>query len=142
MKIKLSASVAVIPLAGLYFLSAAGGCNSRETAINLKPIVQAALPGAALGWIIGHQSEEDGEGIAVGVSVFSLAALWGEIERVEEAKKDTTVWVPNPDGSFSPVIIRQKRDFYVGPQGEYYKEIPTPEQLQMRYGLKKDKEKK
>ena len=130
-------SIALL-IIGLLIL-AAPGCNSSDTTIDLEHIAQSALAGAALGYVIGHQSNEDGEGVAVGASVFALAALLGEIDRVEEAKKDTTVWVPNPDGSYTPVTLRPKKDYYVGPQGEYYKEIPTPEQLQIRYGQKKDK---
>ena len=138
MNTNLTSKSIVLVIIGSLILTAPG-CNSSDTTVDLGHIAESALTGAALGWIVGHQSNEDCEGIAVGASVFGLLALLDEIEEVEEAKKETTVWVPNPDGSYTPVTIRQKKDFYVGPQGEYYKKIPAPEQLQTRYGLKKDK---
>ena len=42
--------------------------------------------------------------------------------------------VPNTNGSYTPVTLTKKNDGYTGPQGEYYPEHPTVEQLKALYG--------
>lgn len=42
--------------------------------------------------------------------------------------------VPNPDGSFTPVKLIKSGVGYIGPQGEFYPEHPTVEQLRVLYG--------
>lgn len=51
--------------------------------------------------------------------------------------KTFTVHVPNGNGTFTKVEIERVglNDFY-GPQGEYYAEFPTVEQLQLMYAKK------
>ena len=41
--------------------------------------------------------------------------------------------VPNKNGSFTKVTVTRSKDGYVGPEGEYYKEKPTMEQLKVMY---------
>ncbi len=42
--------------------------------------------------------------------------------------------VPNFNGSFTPVTLTKHGTGYIGPQGEYYPEHPTVEQLKVLYG--------
>lgn len=42
--------------------------------------------------------------------------------------------VPNKDGTFTPVTLIKHKDGYLGPQGEYYQDHPTVEQLKVLYG--------
>jgi len=43
--------------------------------------------------------------------------------------------IPNSDGTtYTTVVINQKGNGYVGPQGEYYPEFPKVEQLKAMYG--------
>lgn len=44
--------------------------------------------------------------------------------------------VANPNGSYTPVTLRQEGGTYVGPRGERYLHMPTEEQLREVYGLK------
>ncbi len=44
--------------------------------------------------------------------------------------------ISNPNGSYTPVTLRQEGGFYVGPRGERYLRMPTEEQLSQVYGLK------
>ena len=44
--------------------------------------------------------------------------------------------VSNPNGSYTPVTLRQEGGTYVGPRGERYLQMPTEEQLRQVYGLK------
>jgi hypothetical protein len=41
--------------------------------------------------------------------------------------------VPNRNGSFTKVTLRRTKDGYVGPEGEYYKDKPTMDQLKVMY---------
>jgi hypothetical protein len=46
-----------------------------------------------------------------------------------------TVWVTNTNGSRTAVKLTRSGPWYVGPRGEYYKTIPTNEQLRVIYGF-------
>jgi hypothetical protein len=45
-----------------------------------------------------------------------------------------TINVPNSNGSYTQVTLVKRGDGYVGPQGEYYPQNPTVEQLKALYG--------
>ena len=114
---------------------AASGCHSSNPNLKLHPIFGAALTGIAVGYVIGHQSNEDGEGAVLGASVFALGAFLSQLDNLTKEKEEAsfTVWVPNPDGSFTPVLIQKKKNAYIGPQSEFYDRKPTPEILKERY---------
>lgn len=54
--------------------------------------------------------------------------------RVIAQPNDTVVNVPNSDGGFTSVILTRHDKGYVGPNGEYYSDRPTPAQLKVFYG--------
>jgi MFS family permease len=45
-----------------------------------------------------------------------------------------TINVPASDGSFTPVTLTRQKDGYIGPQGEFYPDIPSIAQLKILYG--------
>ena len=45
-----------------------------------------------------------------------------------------TVNVPNSNGGYTAVVLKRSGNGYVGPQGEYYDQLPTTAQLQAMYG--------
>jgi len=45
-----------------------------------------------------------------------------------------TVNIPNSRGGYTTVMMRRSGNGFVGPQGEYYPEHPTVEQLKILYG--------
>lgn len=45
-----------------------------------------------------------------------------------------TINIPNSRGGYTPVTLRKAGTGYVGPQGEYYSDNPTVEQLKTLYG--------
>ena len=47
------------------------------------------------------------------------------------------IHIPNDNGSYTLVILKKVEKGFVGPQGEYYPEHPTVEQLKALYGGKK-----
>lgn len=53
-----------------------------------------------------------------------------------QASDTVTVNIPNARGGYTPVTLKKAGNGYVGPQGEYYSENPTVEQLKTLYGGK------
>ena len=45
------------------------------------------------------------------------------------------VYVTNSNGSVSQVRLKKQGVGYVGPKGEYYNHLPTPEELKPVYGI-------
>lgn len=46
----------------------------------------------------------------------------------------STINIPNSQGGYTAVTLRKAGTGYVGPQGEYYSDNPTVEQLKVLYG--------
>ena len=120
----------------------AGGCESDAgTGATI-----GGLGGAGLGAIIGHQSGHTAEGALIGGAA---GAGGGYIIGSERDKKKTqaeindlrqemntvTVNITNSNGSVSPVVLRKQGVGYVGPRGEFYNHLPTPEELKLVYGF-------
>ena len=118
-------------------------CKDDGKPLRLSPIYSSAIGGAIIGGLIGHQSDEPGEGAAIGATLFGITQLFIEIDNQhkkcehenEDECKNIVVEIHNSNGSISPVKLKREGDFYIGPKGERYKEIPTEEQLKPIYGL-------
>jgi len=129
MKATIIRTPVVIALIGSLVLSVCGGCASLQW----HPIYSAALGGALVGWIIGHQSNEDGEGAALGAAIAATGCLLEQIDKSSKEEK-IVVEVTNQDGSITPVVLKKKASVYIGPKGEHYDKKPTEEQLKELYG--------
>ena len=138
----------VIVLVGSLVLSACGGCSSDSSGsgrLKLSPIYESALWGAAIGGIIGYQSDEAGEGAALGAAIFGVGALLKQTDKMpdqhredkqeEEEEQEVVIQVQNENGSLTPVVLKKEGGSYVGPNGEHYNRLPTAEQLKPVYGL-------
>jgi hypothetical protein len=53
---------------------------------------------------------------------------------VASTPNSVVINVPNTNGSYTPVTLVRQGNGYVGPQGEYYPNSPTVEQLKVLYG--------
>ena len=51
-----------------------------------------------------------------------------------QAQEESTVNIPNARGGYTTITLRKAGTGYVGPQGEYYSDNPTVEQLKVLYG--------
>ncbi len=51
-----------------------------------------------------------------------------------QAPDIVTVNIPNTRGGYTPITLKKSGNGYIGPQGEYYSEHPTVEQLKTLYG--------
>jgi hypothetical protein len=64
-------------------VSLCGGCAD----LKYHEIFGAGLAGAAVGAIVGHQSDECGAGAVVGAAVFATGDLLCQIDRINEQNK-------------------------------------------------------
>ena len=148
MKRKSPKTPVVIVLAVSLTLSTCGGCGSDSSnggRLKLHPIYESALWGAVIGGIIGYQSDEAGEGAALGATVLAVGELLKQTDRMSDKKpehkkeqqeeEEVVVQVQNDNGSLTPVLLKKKGGTYVGPNGEHYKRLPSAEQLKPVYGL-------
>jgi hypothetical protein len=136
------------PIVALIVLSLLlGGCGEG---LRMSNIYRSALFGALVGVIVGHQSDEDGEGAAVGAAVFGVGELLDQLDNLDHTQKEKerkennkisgtkeiyVIQVHNSNGSITPVEIEKKGDLFIGPKGEQYEQLPTEEQLKPVYGF-------
>ena len=150
MKTTLRKAVSVVLT--VILLAALSGCceehrSDRGKPMRLSPIYGSAIFGAIVGGIVGYQSEEPGEGAAVGAVLFGVGALLGEIDRQNEdcerehedggerrQEDEVVIQIRNDNGSETPVVLTRKGGTYFGPEGEHYDRLPTEEQLKPVYG--------
>jgi hypothetical protein len=111
--------------------------------------------GALAGGIIGHQSHDTGAGMLIGGALGAVtgAAVGSQVQKpvyeepapgpvvsqpampgVVYAGDTATVNVPTQSGGYTSVVLKRSGNGWVGPQGEYYDQIPSEDQLQAMYG--------
>jgi hypothetical protein len=116
-------------LIGLLVLGLCGGCGEME----MHPIYKAALGGALIGAIIGHDSGEEGEGALLGAAILATGCLLEQLDEMPKEEK-IIVNITNADGSKTAVMLKKRGGRYVGPKGEHYEQMPTEDQLRPLYG--------
>ena len=142
----------------IVFIAAISGCNPYNN--EGEGAAAGGALGALAGGIIGHQSHATGAGMVIGGAVGAVtgAAVGSTIQKPEAPPQqvivaqpapvvvaqtlptttysgDTvTVNVPNNNGGYTAVVLRRSGNGYVGPQGEYYDQVPSTAQLQAMYG--------
>jgi hypothetical protein len=134
--------------------AAVSGCNPYNN--EGEGAATGGALGALAGGIIGHQSHDTGAGMIIGGALGAVtgAAVGSTVQKPDyEAPAPTvvgapapsvpstvysgdtvTVNVPNNSGGYTSVLLKRSGNGYVGPQGEYYDQIPSTEQLQAMYG--------
>lgn len=133
------------------------GCASTGSNQAPKGALVGSLLGAGLGAIIGHQSGEAAAGAAIGAGVgaaggYVVGNEQDKSEAYNQSVQDKAQWqaanaqaieaantvvinVANSNGSITPVTLRRQGSEYIGPKGEHYIQLPTPEQLKPVYGF-------
>jgi len=142
-------------------IAAISGCNPYNN--EGEGAATGGALGMLAGGIIGHQSHDTGAGMLIGGAVGAVtgAAVGSTIQKpqpppqevvvaqpqqvvvsqpVQEVPSATysgdtvTVNVPNSNGGYTSVVLKRSGNGYLGPQGEYYDQVPTTAQLQAMYG--------
>ena len=126
------------------------GCGSEnqkhsDSGLELSHIYGAALGGALIGGIIGYQSDETGEGVALGAAIIGVGELLRQTDRLAQKEREKKlnekevehiiINIHNSNGSITPVELWRDGSAYIGPKDERYEELPTEEQLKPIYGL-------
>jgi hypothetical protein len=105
-----------------------------------------ALLGGAAGAGVGALAGGDTEGALIGAAVGAGAGYMignegdkkqaaAERDAIREEMQYVTVNITNSNGSISPVRLRKQGTVYIGPKGETYPTLPTPDQLKSVYGF-------
>ena len=128
--------------------SALMGCASTGTASNRAPVgaLLGGLLGAGLGAIVGHQSGHTAEGAAIGGALGAgggyvlgneqdKTQMQAQTWQAQQSANMVVINVTNSNGSITPVTLQRAGNEYIGPKGEHYLQLPTPEQLRPAYGF-------
>ena len=111
-----------------------------------QPVV-AVGTGTVVGTSAGKvEKDDDGKlalaGVAVGAgTVYAVVneqdkkKTQAEMNSIREEMDVVTVNVTNSNGSISQVRLQKQGVGYVGPKGEFYDHLPTPEELKPIYGF-------
>ena len=68
------------------------------------------------------------------VMVMPQAAPAAIAQPQPQTQEESTINIPNTRGGYTAVMLKKAGTGYVGPQGEYYSDNPTVEQLKVLYG--------
>ncbi len=127
-------AVAVLSFGLLFFV----GCQSDAqvgTAIG-------ALAGAGIGQLAGGDTEATLIGAAVGGAAGYMFGNEGDKAReqaerayMREEMRTVAVNITNSNGSISQVRLKRHGVGYVGTRGEYYRQLPTEDELRPIYGF-------
>jgi hypothetical protein len=124
-------------------LTFAGGCESRT---GTGALIGGAA-GAGIGQAVGRNTAGTVIGGAVGAGAGALIGHESEKQQSnfgrdrqpppppEQTDNAVIVNVTNSNGSVTPVRMVRQGSGWVGPKGEYYSSLPTPEQLRPIYGF-------
>ncbi|MBF0511623.1 MAG: glycine zipper 2TM domain-containing protein [Candidatus Omnitrophica bacterium] len=138
----------------ILFLATVSGCANPYNHEGEGAVAGGVL-GAVAGGIIGHQSHDTGAGMLIGGAVGAVAgaAVGSQMQKplpppepapvvvaqpvvpsTTYAGDTVTVNVPDRTGGYTSVVLKRSGNGYVGPQGEYYNQVPSTAQLQAMYG--------
>ena len=122
----------------------AGLFTGCETEAQNSALLGTAI-GAGIGALAGGDSEGALIGGAIGGGVGMMAGKDAEQKKVQQATQQqindlraeqntVTVWITNSNGSKTQVRLRRSGSGFIGPNNEYYDNMPTNEQLSV-YGM-------
>ncbi|HIJ69985.1 MAG TPA: hypothetical protein HPP87_01325 [Planctomycetes bacterium] len=105
-----------------------------------------ALLGTAVGAGVGALAGGDTEGALIGAAVgggtgyivgneSDKQKTRDEMASIRAEQNTVTVWITNSNGSTTPVKLRRSGPGYIGPRGEHYAQMPTPDDLAKVYGF-------
>ena len=130
----------LVAVVSLSFVFITGCENNAQTCALI-----GSLGGAGIGALAGG-SHHSGEGALIGAAVGAgVGYIVGnemdkkqtnrQLQVVQEQANTVVVNIANSNGSIMPVTLRRSGNVWVGPRGEQYMSMPTPDQLKPIYGI-------
>jgi len=130
----------LVAVVSLSFVFITGCENNAQTGALI-----GSLGGAGIGALAGG-SHHSGEGALIGAAVGAGGGyiVGNEMDKkqtnrqlqvVQEQANTVVVNIANSNGSIMPVTLRRSGNVWVGPRGEQYMSMPTPDQLKPIYGI-------
>ncbi len=120
--------------------SSGGSCSLFIDGLFDGGAVGGGAKGAVGGALIGAISGNAGRGAAIGAGVGIIGGSIREKQQQEAAvqmqARTRVIYVPNPNGSSTPVTMLLVPSGWQGPRGEIYPILPTAEQLRDMYGVR------
>jgi hypothetical protein len=94
-----------------------------------------ALVGAGVGQAAGSSTESTVIGAAIGAGAGYLIGAHEQNKEVQEHPDAfTKIEFTNSDGTTTTVALRKSDGGYIGPEGEFYSELPSRSEMKERYG--------
>jgi hypothetical protein len=90
--------------------------------------------GAVAGAAVGSQIQKPEPPPQQVIVAQPAPVVVSQVPTTTYAGDTVTVNVPNSNGGYTAIVLKRSGNGYVGPQGEYYDQIPTTAQLQAMYG--------
>ena len=109
-----------------------GGATGAVAGNNVKGIsktegaVAGAIVGGLLGGVMGNQRD---------ATERQNASVNQRLDSMNQEMNTAVINVVNSNGSMTPVIMHKSGNQWVGPRGEMYSSMPTPDQLKPVYGF-------
>lgn len=110
-------------------LGAVGGAvagNNISGISKTEGAVAGAVVGGLLGGAMGNQRDAMEQ---------QNASVNRRLDTMNQEMNTAVVNITNSNGSMTPVIMHKSGNQWIGPRGEYYSSMPTPEQLRPVYGF-------
>lgn len=130
----------IVVVAGIGFLFVTG-CETQAQ----SGAAMGGLGGAAIGALAGGHHHA-GEGALIGAAIGAGGGYMvgneadkkqtnQQLQAIQQEANTYVVNITNSNGSITPVTLRRSGNVWIGPRGEQYMSMPTPEQLKPIYGM-------
>jgi hypothetical protein len=100
--------------------------NNIDGLSKTEGAVAGALVGGLLGGVMGNQKD---------AMVQQNESVNQRMNAMGQEMNTTVVNVTNTNGSTTPVVLHKSANQWLGPRGELYPNLPTPDQLRPVYGF-------
>lgn len=112
----------------------AGGIIGHQSGSGVGGALIGGVLGAAGGAIIGSTMRKEPEPVPVQYYPQQTVTQTVTAPAVVYTQDAATVNVPNDSGGYTSVVLKRAGNGYIGPQGEYYPQLPPLAQLRAMYG--------
>jgi hypothetical protein len=114
----------------------AGAGVGQAIGHNTESTLLGATMGGAVGYGVGNEQDKKKTQAEIESLRQQNAQMQQQNYQMQQQMSTVTINITNSNGSITPVTLRREGAVYIGPRGETYTTLPTPEQLkQAGYGF-------